>query len=241
MDSEEPTCGSHFFFAAFWLAFGASLAVGQIVCPPADFLTIRSFDLAQNDTLRIIDRQSDGSYDVLPFLRRPPFTQRESVANFEQHAIGCLPLPPPEASNNAVETQPRGRASTELLFVPDGGNGAGFVVWTVFRGDELWVFESNQDRTLRRRAEYVIEGFRNGVVSGDYDGDRILDLAVLVAVQGDQGDDIGRIAILKGAGDGTFGPPDFIEAIPNFSQGPTSMVTAKRTWLCWAESRSPSC
>jgi hypothetical protein len=83
------------------------------------------------------------------------------------------------------------------------GHGKPDVAFASASGQAVGVFSNNGDGTLdptpRLSPTAFAEGSSNPLASGDFDGDGKLDLAMVAS--------FGRVTVLYGKGDGTFGPP----------------------------------
>jgi hypothetical protein len=201
-------------FAA-WFSLSASPVPGQVVCPPIDFLAAYSVDVADGPFMRLLERRPDGDYLARVYERRLPFELADNEPGFGRRFVNCVPAPPSGGPAIPPPARPLGAGSTEVLYIPDVGNGAPGGAWSVFNGNAIWVFEGTPERVFTRRTEYPVADSREGLLSADYDGDRIPDIAVLVATSAGAG----GLAILKGNGDGTFQPPTQHGGLQNFPTG----------------------
>ncbi len=172
-------------------------------CPDVDFLTARQLDVSGWRDTYLLFREPNGSYSGVLYLPVPPYTRFSSTPSFNRRFTDCLPAIPPARPPAALARKPLGAGASPVFADRNFlGRGRGLGAWPHYSRDSVTVFVESGLRLLGARREYFVGENPQAVAGGDYDRDGHNDL--LAVYSGGTGGAPGGVAVLRGAGDGTF-------------------------------------
>jgi len=105
------------------------------------------------------------------------------------------------AAASTAQTPPAGKANRQAAIDDFNGDGVTDGALITFSGITVTLF--NADGTILSTSSYPISGMGPSILTADFNGDGVPDLAVTENDASGQG----NVVVLLGKGDGTFGPP----------------------------------
>lgn len=182
----------------------------QLACNPVDFVRAPELPLYVIDqgTAGAMMRQSDGSFALHQYETFAPYRKRETVARFDDRLYNCVPESlkprPPLASSPRPGQLKLGSASWAYDLVDLNGQEQLAIVGVYSRiaRNAVAVGLLNPDLSVRTSATYPVTQNPTEVVTADFNGDRLRDIAVISF--GANFETGGTVAILLGNADGTF-------------------------------------
>src|SRR5579872_682079 len=192
------------------------VTVGQAFAPRMPILasaTIPAY--SPNSGVSLVIRGADKSYSLLRFGLTPPYGLLSSMQSLVHlFSIGFSTTGPDAAGPAGV-----GRASQLAALGDFKGDGSPGVAYTDISNNSsnVTVYIGTSMLAFNGAANYPAGPIADGVITGDFNRDGKVDLAV--SYQGGTG--TGGVAVLLNTGNGTFGPAKTY----SFGQNPSSVAT----------------